>query len=591
MTALELLNINSDSKNSSTDNKQQTKGLLLKLNNTIQSQQQQQQRTLLKEKSNKTTKYHFVECENRSTTTTTVTKPTVRPLSKHQSSNIQILIAETAVTTPPQSPVSVVETVDSVNDTDTTFSTLTTTTPTPTPTIDLHHHLTRTGLVSPPSISSDESLKIKNHHTPMTSSDSPSKLDLNKKGASKKQLTNNEMSKKDNKTSKEADGEEEEEDDDGDSNHKSKSRSNRKDQVALTLKDLIDVIVRNDNLNNEYKHNEPLTVSTLASTSSNILINHQIQTPPYSAPPSFVSIAPNDRDNGDNINKQQSMRSQRISSLRERVNSNHERLRENLQTSFIQLRAIQNECFHHHVQKQLNKILELKQTNLEQQQQQQQHQIKKETKQHSSLIDDNSVELLTNIIKSKLNNETKTEDKEEKIKNNLLQDVNYELQKNVDETMQTYDELLTDYSDDDDIDDNITNNNNNNHHHHQQQSKKDNADLYWQMKRVQLGSEWQRVQIKMKRLADKKKQCNKYVRAFNLAKRREMEREIEERQSQFQSNQNDSTSNSAIKKQKTNYYEAAAIAALSTSLQESVAPLSSSHGNLLLIFYLSFDFK
>ena len=89
--------------------------------------------------------------------------------------------------------------------------------------------------------------------------------------------------------------------------------------------------------------------------------------------------------------------SENIENLQLKIKENNDLLKENLKKSYERLRKIQATYFQSHVAEQLNKILELKEKlKLD-------NYIKKE-EEKATQFDDNSVDLLTSILKSNLNN-------------------------------------------------------------------------------------------------------------------------------------------------------------------------------------------
>lgn len=318
-----------------------------------------------------------------------------------------------------------------------------------------------------------------------------------------------------------------------------------------------------------------------------------------------------------------------LQELKAKVQKKNETLRETLKASYNRLRQIQTKCFQSHVAQQLTNILDLKQkqkiaasspslsdisateslaasgasvvsaaeTN---------EATDKPLATTESVIDDTSVDLLTSILKSNLSEPVENGDVtpvDAAIKS-LLDDIQYEILKQGDDNKSNYKKQKTgsdtesgteDEADDDHLSspqwpkpigttptvpvvaqlqngidsaaevktnqpENVKTSNDDAHG-----KLTDSSNLFWSKTRVQLGSEWTRVQTKLKQLKSKSKHCNDYMdRRQAVLDKLDSEKitttETEKLSENNGTNPTETTRN-----------DQAAIAALSTSLQESVA--------------------
>lgn len=341
--------------------------------------------------------------------------------------------------------------------------------------------------------------------------------------------------------------------------------------------------------------------------------------------------------------------------LHSKIKQNNELLKEKLKLSYERYKTIQTKYFHSHVAEQLNKILELKEKQQQQklasnQLEKSQTSVKEEAttttspsnkssiaQQTSSQIDDNSVDLLTSILKSNLNNHTSssntnTNSNVDVAVKSLLDDIKYEILKQTDD--KRHDEANVTNSDTDneesessvtttsillndsfgnqladnvfdDVDlavEKLKNVNTKKHppksnsdiqsnessdflneKKQQNEEKKliDSSNLFWNMNKSQLGSHWECVQTKLKYLKLKQKQCNDYTTKANRfllnVNNSSMKSLLNQISSETRTSQHLPTSikttNTVSKPQQDEKHssEEAAIAALSSSLQESVA--------------------
>ena len=247
-----------------------------------------------------------------------------------------------------------------------------------------------------------------------------------------------------------------------------------------------------------------------------------------------------------------------INILKSSVQKNHDLLRDNLKLSYKRLRLNETTCFQTHVKEQLENILELKKR---------QEESSLSNTNSTTIIDEKSVDLLTSILKSNLKNtnnpnvnnnlnNNNNSSNSNNILNSLVDDIQYELSKQKEDKLSEDD---TDSSDDDlDVDSNnehvnsVLNGDNININNYNSKS-----NIYWQMRRIKLGSEWERVQAKMRNLKLKNKQCNKYLNSI-------IQNKHDDHQNNNKNNENK---------------EEEAIAALSNSLQESVASVIFNNSN------------
>lgn len=321
------------------------------------------------------------------------------------------------------------------------------------------------------------------------------------------------------------------------------------------------------------------------------------------------------------------LQEQNIQFLKEKIQKNNETLQESLKSSYKRLRLMQTKCFQTHVAQQLNNILELK----EKQKLECNNKPESSTSESSipvkglsstntnkltSDFDDTSVDLLTSILKSNLSDtaskpHNSQRDGVDAAVKSLLDDIQYEIQKQGDEKqakkkLNGNSESDTDEQSDSDDESTMVNNNNddsttwkycksthdqvNNNNNVNTQFKSvenpnqistfepkkvnmnessdehkkltDSSNLFWAKSRAQLGSEWTRVQNKMKQLKLKSKQCNDYLSMKqNFIEKFESTNTVNENEEKL-----------ALEATSTeNKSDEAAIAALSTSLQESVA--------------------
>ena len=281
-----------------------------------------------------------------------------------------------------------------------------------------------------------------------------------------------------------------------------------------------------------------------------------------------------------------------IDNLQLKIIENNDLLKENLKKSYERLRKIQATYFQSHVAEQLNKILELKEKlKLD-------NDIKKE--EEKTQFDDNSVDLLTSILKSNLNNSTNV-DSDVK---SLLDDIHYEIQKKSDDdrVIEFLNEKVnnseTENEDDDsnsthisDGEDNLFDDVDSALYKLKTVNKKtriiennstetvkiksvsldehkkliDSSNIVWNMNKSQIDSNWECIQTKLKYAKLKIKQCNDYTIKVNRYN--------------YVNKQNQLPLNTTITllpdvtfpQAQVEKSEEAAIAALSSSLQESVA--------------------
>lgn len=274
-----------------------------------------------------------------------------------------------------------------------------------------------------------------------------------------------------------------------------------------------------------------------------------------------------------------------IELLKAKIQKNNQLLRENLKTSYQRFRLIQTKYFQTHVAQQLNNILELKEKQKQElSNSQKEVQLGEQVQAPKVVIDDGSVDLLTSILKSNLSDSTveNSENVDAAVKS-LLDDIQYEILKQNDEKSKSnVKECVTD--DDETEDDEDPKDNSaettwkftrdyvpvnpyqapNDHINTQNEPQivinsdclTDSSNFFWSKSRAQLGSEWDRVQTKMKQLKLKSKQCNDYLSRTELFENYRMRSEITQQPPEQSENQQT---------------DQAAIAALSTSLQESIA--------------------
>jgi len=276
---------------------------------------------------------------------------------------------------------------------------------------------------------------------------------------------------------------------------------------------------------------------------------------------------------------------QNIEQLKARINRNNDILRRNLETSYKRLRLIQTKSFQTHVAQQLNSILELK------------HKQKLESTTtvtptaappivpdasncvSDDVIDATSVDLLTSILKSNLSNSEPSSTTTTTAVKSLLDDIQYEILKQADDIKiksHSTDSATDDDNDLTDVEDqnttlaDLTADTECSVDWNKDPEKAliDSSNVFWAKNRAHLGSEWTRVQTKMKQLKFKFKHCNEY-----LVKQSVFE---QDKNNNKNSSENNNTNPDCQQQQHhqpspTSPKEKEAIAALSTSLQESVA--------------------
>lgn len=322
--------------------------------------------------------------------------------------------------------------------------------------------------------------------------------------------------------------------------------------------------------------------------------------------------------------KHEEITAEGIQELKAKIQKKNETLRETLKASYNRLRQIQTKCFQSHVAQQLTNILDLKQkqkmaasspslsdvsavesltvSGASVVKVTEDNNTDKSIATAESVIDDTSVDLLTSILKSNLsepatNNGVAPVDAAVK---SLLDDIQYEILKQGDDNKSNYKKQKTGSDTESGTEDEADDTDNwpspqwpqqictaptvpleaqvqnaevrtnkpelvKNSNDDAQGKLTDSSNLFWSKTRVQLGSEWTRVQTKLKQLKGKSKQCSDYMdkRQAVLGK--------------FNSQKMTTTttetlpSNNVTSATETTRSDQAAIAALSTSLQESVA--------------------
>jgi hypothetical protein len=195
-----------------------------------------------------------------------------------------------------------------------------------------------------------------------------------------------------------------------------------------------------------------------------------------------------------------------------KIKDDYDKLKHILKSSYDRLRSIQTKHFKSHVELQLNKILKLRE-------EQQSTSAVASTQQQ---IDERTVELLNSILlKSAEGSSSATAAK------NLAEDVEYELSKQKEDKsakrsgylagISPHSSLIT--SDASDSDTEVDEED----EYEPSSSLKSNSSLdlnktsesSWSMRRCQLGSEWERVQTKLKMLSSKNSSLNAYIASYN----------------------------------------------------------------------------
>jgi hypothetical protein len=304
-----------------------------------------------------------------------------------------------------------------------------------------------------------------------------------------------------------------------------------------------------------------------------------------------------EQDNVARINEDSNNNNNRLIKIKQ----NNDLLRDKLKSSYQRLRSLQTKYFQTHVAQQLNKILELK----EEQQKSSTITTTTTNDSSSSSIDDNSVDLLTSILKSNLTNtENNNNTNVDLAVKSLLDDIQYEILKQAEEnnnntrldqdddpiadneniittTTTTTTTMNNDYTDISDYDENnvldsvdlinlklknkqitptTTTTTINNNNKNEEKKLIDSSNLSTTTTTItpttKLDTDWECVQAKLKYLKMKTKQCNDYTSKLNrLTNYKQQPHSIK----------------SINNKNKTNEQDIEAIAALSSSLQESVA--------------------
>jgi hypothetical protein len=211
--------------------------------------------------------------------------------------------------------------------------------------------------------------------------------------------------------------------------------------------------------------------------------------------------------------------------------ANQEKLKESFKSTSMKLRELQSRFFKSNLEKQLSNVLALKNdANLQKFDDQSKKTLSNSdecanSNIFNSKIDDNAIELLNSILKSYLplnSNErpSKTSVSEDPLKPltaKILDSVGYEFlkEKESEETPLLFNIVLGENEKlnlvkygDEQCEKSI------------KDLLKDRSNWRWNTDRIRFGSEWQRVQAKMKQLKQKDKQCDEYLnRCIRLEKR------------------------------------------------------------------------
>lgn len=324
--------------------------------------------------------------------------------------------------------------------------------------------------------------------------------------------------------------------------------------------------------------------------------------------------------------KHEEITAEGIQELKAKIQKKNETLRETLKASYNRLRQIQTKCFQSHVAQQLTNILDLKQKQKMATSSPSLSDISavdsltvsgasvvkvtedNNTDKHiattESVIDDTSVDLLTSILKSNLsepitNNGVTPVDAAVK---SLLDDIQYEILKQGDDNKSNYKKQTTGSDTESGSEDEADDTDNwsspqwsqpigtapttpleaqlqtaevrtnqpemvKNSNDDAQGKLTDSSNLFWSKTRVQLGSEWTRVQTKLKQLKGKSKQCSDYMDKRQAV----LDKFNSEKTTATTTEAETLPNNNVTGVTETTRSDQAAIAALSTSLQESVA--------------------
>ena len=357
-----------------------------------------------------------------------------------------------------------------------------------------------------------------------------------------------------------------------------------------------DIALNNNNNNNNLKN------ENINQNETEILFNSTKRVV-ISLLDELIEICANEQSNSriedDEITlKKQQLQEENIKLLKSKIQKNNQLLRESLNTGYKRLRLIQTKYFQTYVAQQLTQILELKEkesacfkTSLA-------AAATHSVSSKSSSIDDNSVDLLTSILKSNLkSNDTPapadhTDTVDSAVKS-LLDDIQYEISKQTDEHAESKIDCSSSTDDDNNEDEeneqdftvsgefNMSSFKSNKEANVTDTHKKliDSSNLFWDKSRTQLGSDWERVKTKLKYLKLKSKQSVEQLeRRDNLIKKFQTPPKLEPLKS------SPSSSDPIIEVytlspprspgSPTETVGEQAIAALSTSLQESIAAVT-----------------
>ena len=296
-------------------------------------------------------------------------------------------------------------------------------------------------------------------------------------------------------------------------------------------------------------------------------------------------------DNDEITLKKQQLQEENIKLLKNKIQKNNQLLRESLNSGYKRLRLIQTKYFQSYVAQQLTQILELKEkestcfkTSLTEE-----HSVSSK----SSSIDDNSVDLLTSILKSNLkSNDTLTADHTETVDSavkSLLDDIQYEISKQTDDNAESKIDCSSSTDDDNNEDEenerdtvsgefnmsSFVKSNKETHVTDTQKKLIDSSNLFWDKSRTQLGSDWERVKTKLKYLKLKSKQSVEQLeRRDNLIKKFQTPPKLEPLKPSPSSDPIIEVYTLSPPRSPTETVGEQAIAALSTSLQESIAAVS-----------------
>lgn len=188
-----------------------------------------------------------------------------------------------------------------------------------------------------------------------------------------------------------------------------------------------------------------------------------------------------------------------------KIKDDYDKLKHILKSSYDRLRSIQTKHFKSHVELQLNKILKLRE------EQQQSTNAVASTQQQ---IDERTVELLNSILLKSGEGSSTTAAR------NLAEDVEYELSKQKEDKSAKRSGYLAESSliASDASDSETEVDEEDDEYESKSSSSLDlnkTSESSWSMRRCQLGSEWERVQTKLKLLSSKNSNLNAYIASYN----------------------------------------------------------------------------